>query len=185
MKRIIGILMITLTITGMISGCAKRDNWPEDFYGIWDYDGIVYVSPFSSFIPSSDIMPTYILSESVFKVEYDNSKDSDTQYNNDIILSEISYVKEELIETEFASMWDASGKGDPNSCLDISKYKKKEKYTIYRDGIPLGYTLFVMDNQLWYASGGGIGGNYLWVCQLKKTRNLTDAEKLEKLSSAN
>ena len=185
MKRIISLLITTLTITGMISGCANRHNWPEDFYGIWDYDGIVCVSPFSSFIPSADIMPTYILSESVFKVDYDNSKDSDTQYNNDIILSEISYVKEELIETEFASLWDTSGKGDPNSCLDISKHKKKEKYTIYRDGIPLGYTLFVMDNQLWYASGGGIGGNYLWVCQLKKTRNLTDAEKLEKLSSAN
>lgn len=125
----------------------------ENLYGRYEFDEALYVWPLSSFYPFQENMPDYEITEQAFTIKGEQVETYPLP----------SYTEKAVDEDEFNSSFEML---DPP---DISGFRDRYCFDIYaKDGTPTGYSLFLMDQEVWLATGIPDSGKIQFLYKLKR-----------------
>jgi hypothetical protein len=136
MKKLI-ILIMSLTLSVSLIGCSSNDK--HNFYGIYSFEEVSYLSGLSSstidYYADKMTGTKYTIEDNLFKIEYAG--------DDAVEISSPNYTKEEI-------------PGDTDLFSDVRSFIGDEveyQYTIYtEDGSKTGWRLYVSPENLWIAS---------------------------------
>lgn len=157
--------VVLLIISGIIIAAGiclaiAKPGEKDDICGCYEFDDLIYMSPFSSYYP----MKGHVLY--VYSIEKDYLIIADIK-TGDIEKYSAHYGETPVAEDEFSKISEFGSEAFLFKMPDLSQYKERWLRAVFTHGELQIYSLYQMDDEIWLAR---LNSGRLWsIYRLKKT----------------